>query len=69
MQEPLHLTFCSFMDKIIEHWVVLQEGVEKAEAELKQRQEEARAARKLRLMQLEHEKRINGDVPMQVFLH
>lgn len=68
MQEPLHLTFCSFMDKIIEHWVVLQEGVEKAEAELKQRQEEARAARKLRLMQLEHEKRINGDVPMQVFL-
>ncbi|KAL6732895.1 hypothetical protein Aduo_003607 [Ancylostoma duodenale] len=54
---PLLTQFCVFIDKIIEHYVFLSEGVHAAEMALKLRQQLERDDRRLRLMQQEHEKR------------
>ncbi|VDM80942.1 unnamed protein product [Strongylus vulgaris] len=54
---PLLTQFCTFVDKIIEHYVFLSEGVQAAERALKIRQQAERDERRLRLMQQEHEKR------------
>ncbi|CAJ0595970.1 unnamed protein product [Cylicocyclus nassatus] len=54
---PLLAQFCTFVDKIIEHYVFLSEGVHAAELALKIRQQAERDERRLRLMQQEHEKR------------
>ncbi|CAI4223127.1 unnamed protein product [Auanema sp. JU1783] len=54
---PLLQQFCDFIDKIVEQYVSISEGVRQAEVRLRIRQQEARDARKLRLMQIEHEQR------------
>ncbi|KAK6046293.1 hypothetical protein COOONC_16200 [Cooperia oncophora] len=48
--------FCTFIDKIIEHYVFLSEGVHTAEMELKVRQQTERDERRLRLMRQEQDR-------------
>ncbi|PAV66795.1 hypothetical protein WR25_10519 [Diploscapter pachys] len=49
--------FSCFIDKIIEHYVYLSEGVRAAELALKLKQNEDREARKLKMMQDQHDQR------------
>ncbi|KAK6726613.1 hypothetical protein RB195_004750 [Necator americanus] len=58
---PLLTQFCVFVDKIIEHYVFLSEGVQAAEMALKMRQQAERDERRLRLMQQEQDK-INSEI-------
>ncbi|KAK6010741.1 hypothetical protein OSTOST_24205 [Ostertagia ostertagi] len=53
--------FCTFIDKIIEHYVFLSEGVHTAELELKIRQQTERDERRLRLMRQEQD-RVNSEI-------
>ncbi|KJH43618.1 hypothetical protein DICVIV_10360 [Dictyocaulus viviparus] len=56
---PLLTQFCVFIDKIIEHYVYLSEGVRSAEIALKTRQQSERDERRLRLMRQEEDIRSN----------
>uniref|UniRef100_A0A158P5V4 ADP-ribosylation factor family protein n=1 Tax=Angiostrongylus cantonensis TaxID=6313 RepID=A0A158P5V4_ANGCA len=58
---PLLMQFCVFVDKIIEHYVFLSEGVQSAEMALKLRQQAERDERRIRLMRQEQERR-NSDI-------
>lgn len=58
---PLLTQFCVFVDKIIEHYVFLSEGVRSAEMALKLRQQAEREERRLRLMRQEQD-RVNSEI-------
>ncbi|KAJ1346623.1 ADP-ribosylation factor [Parelaphostrongylus tenuis] len=76
VRSPLLIQFCVFVDKIIEHYVFLSEGVQSAEMALKLRQQAERDERRIRLMHQEQDRKnseiaelegrhasSNGDVP------
>ncbi|VDL76770.1 unnamed protein product [Nippostrongylus brasiliensis] len=56
VDNPLLTQFCSFIDKIIEHYVFLSEGVRSAELALQLRQQAEREDRRMRLMRQEQER-------------
>ncbi|WKX88740.1 hypothetical protein Q1695_008398 [Nippostrongylus brasiliensis] len=61
VDNPLLTQFCSFIDKIIEHYVFLSEGVRSAELALQLRQQADREDRRMRLMRQEQE-RVNSEI-------
>ncbi|VDM61196.1 unnamed protein product [Angiostrongylus costaricensis] len=61
ISSPLLTQFCVFVDKIIEHYVFLSEGVQSAEMALKLRQQAERDERRIRLMRQDQERR-NSDI-------